>query len=304
MPPNYFITVVSDRWMHADSKLALSFQKLVLPEKFPPHTPLLELQPLPVAALKRAEYVELYPDWQQFNRIQTQTFNALFQSDDNVFVGAPASSGKTVCAEFALLRHWTKGAESGKAVYIAPFQEQVDARYKTWQRRFGGLAGGKQVVKLTGETTADLKLLERGDLIVATPTQWDMMSRQWQRRKNVQGVKLIIADDLHMLGGHGGYIYEAVISRSQAIAAQLENGLRIVGLSVSLSNARDIGEWIGASKHTIYNFSQNVRPIPLSLHLQTFSIPHFPSLMLAMTCLLYTSPSPRDGLLSRMPSSA
>ncbi|KAK5134339.1 hypothetical protein LTR08_006519 [Meristemomyces frigidus] len=287
MPPNYFVTVLSDRWMHAESKLALSFQKLVLPEKFPAHTQLLDLQALPVAALKREEYTELYPDWKQFNRIQTQTFTALFQGDDNVFVGAPTGSGKTVCAEFALLRHWTK-AEGGKAVYIAPFQEQVDARYKEWEARLAGLAGGKQIVKLTGETTADLKLLERGDLVIATPTQWDMMSRQWQRRKNVQAVKLIIADDLHMLGGHGGYIYEAVISRSQAIAAQLDNGgIRIVGLSVSLSNARDVGEWIGASKHTTYNFSPHVRPIPLNLHLQTFSIPHFPSLMLAMTKPMY-----------------
>ncbi|RMY74401.1 hypothetical protein D0863_03266 [Hortaea werneckii] len=289
MPPNYFITVVSDRWMHAESKLALSFQKLILPEKFPPHTPLLDLQPLPVAALKRQEYVDLYPEWQQFNRVQTQVFNSLFQSDDNVFVGAPPSSGKTICAEFALLRHWAKGEEAGKAVYIAPFQEQVDSCCKTWQTRLGGLAGGKEIVKLTGETAADLKLLERGDLIVATPTQWDMMSQQWQRRKNVQNVKLIVADDLHMLGGQGGYIYEAVISRSQAIAAQLENGLRLVGLSVSLSNARDIGEWVGATKHTIFNFSQNVRPIPLSLHLQTFTIPHFPSLMLAMTKPTYQS---------------
>ncbi|KAK3066782.1 Pre-mRNA-splicing helicase BRR2, partial [Teratosphaeriaceae sp. CCFEE 6253] len=160
--------------------------------------------------------------------------------------------------------------------------EQVDARHKAWQGRLSGVAGGKEIVKLTGETTADLKLLERGDLIIATPTQWDMMSRQWQRRKNVQAVKLIIADDLHTLGGQGGYIYEAVVSRSQAIAAQLENGLRLVGLSVSLSNARDIGEWIGASKHNIYNFSPHVRPIPLNLHLQTFNVPHFPSLMLAM----------------------
>ena len=282
MPPNYFITVVSDRWMHAESRLALSFQKLVLPEKFPPHTQLLHLQPLPVAALKRQDYVDLYPDWQQFNRIQTQTFNSLFQSDDNVFVGSPTGSGKTVCAEFALLRHWTK-ADSGKAVYIAPFQEQVDMRCKAWQSRLSGVAGGKEIVKLIGETAADLRLLDRGDLILATPAQWDMLSRQWQRRKNVQNVKLIIADDLHMLGGHGGYMYEAVVSRSQAIAAQLENGLRLVGLSVSLSNARDIGEWIGASKHTIYNFSPHVRPIPLNLHLQTFNIPHFPSLMLAMT---------------------
>lgn len=282
MPPNYFITVISDRWMHAESRLALSFQKLVLPEKFPPHTQALDLQPLPVSTLKRQEYVDLYPDIQQFNKIQTQTFNSLFQSDDNVFVGSATGSGKTICAEFAILKHWTK-LDCGKAVYIAPFQEQVDVRQKAWQARLGPLAGGKQVVKLTGETAADLKLLDKGDLILATPTQWDMMSRQWQRRKNVQNTKLIIADDLHMLGGHGGYIYEAVISRSQAIAVQLENGLRIIGLSVSLSNARDIGEWIGASKHTIYNFSPNLRPIPLNLHLQTFSIPHFPSLMLAMT---------------------
>lgn len=282
MPPNYFISVVSDRWMHAESKLTLSFQKLVLPERFPPHTPLLDMQPLPIAALKRDDYVDLYSDWQQFNKIQTQTFQALFQSDDNVFVGAPTGGGKTVCAEFALLRHFAK-SQGGKAVYIAPFQVQVDAQHKAWQTRLGQLAGEKKVVKLTGETTADLKLLAEGDLILATPVQWDMMSRGWQRRKNVQAVNLIIADDLHMLGGHSGYIYEAVMSRSQAIKAQLENDLRTIGLSVSLSNARDVGEWIGCSKHTIFNFSPNSRPLPLNLHLQTFNIPHFPSLMLAMT---------------------
>lgn len=282
MPPNYFISVFSDRWMHAESKLTLSFQKLTLPEKFPPHTPLLDMQPLPVQALKREDFVNLYTEWPQFNKIQTQTFNALFQSDDNVFVGAPTGSGKTVCAEFALLRHFTK-KDGGKAVYIAPFQQQIDTRLKTWKERLGPLAGGKTVVKLTGETTGDLKLLAEGDLILATPVQWDMMSRQWQRRKNVQNVELIIADDLHMLGGHGGYIYEAVMSRSQAIKVQLDNNLRTIGLSVSLSNARDIGEWIGCSKHTIFNFSPNNRPLPLNLHLQSFNIPHFPSLMLAMT---------------------
>jgi pre-mRNA-splicing helicase BRR2 len=281
MPPNYFITLVSDRWMHAESKLTLSFQKLVLPEKFPAHTPVLDLQPLPVQALKVSEYVDIFRDWSQFNKIQTQTFQTLYQSDDSVLIGAPTSSGKTVCAEFAILRHFSRSAEK-KAVYLAPFQEQIDARQKAWQTRLRSIAGGKQIVKLTGETAADLRLLEKGDLILATPAQWDVMSRQWQRRKNVQNVGLIIADDLHMLGGNMGYVYELVISRSQAIKAQLENGLRLVGLSVSLSNARDVGEWIGCNKHTIFNFSPNVRPIQLNLHLQTFNIPHFPSLMLAM----------------------
>jgi pre-mRNA-splicing helicase BRR2 len=281
MPPNYFISVVSDRWMHSETRMAVSFQKLILPERFPPHTELLELQPLPVAALKAKDYTALYPDWQQFNKVQTQTFNSLYNTDNNVLIAAPTGSGKTVCAEFALLRHWAK-QDHGRAVYIAPFQELVDLRFQDWQKRLSHVRGGKDIVKLTGETTSDLKLLEQGDLILATPIQWDVLSRQWKRRKNVQTVELFIADELHMLGGQMGYIYEVVVSRMHYIRTQAELSMRIVGLSVSLANARDIGEWIDAKKHDIYNFSPHVRPVPLELHIQSYTIPHFPSLMLAM----------------------
>ena len=288
MPPNYFITVLSDRWLQSETKIAVSFEKLVLPEKFPAHTPLLELQPLPVAALKREDFKALYPQWERFNKVQTQVHSSLYTTNDNVFIGAPTGTGKTVCAEFAILRHWSQPTQ-GRAVYIAPFQELVDQRLADWSKRLGSVAGGKQIVKLTGETTADLKLLERGDLILATPTQWDVLSRQWQRRKNVQTVQLFIADELHMLGGQGGFIYEIIVSRMHYVALQTENNMRLIGLSVSLSNARDIGEWLGATKHTIYNFSPHVRPVPLELHLQSFTIPHFPSLMLAMAKPTYAA---------------
>lgn len=281
MPPNYFVTVLSDRWMGSETKLAVSFQKLILPEKFPAHTPVLDLQPLPIAALKRRDYMALYDDFGRFNKVQTQVFNSLYTSDDNVLVSAAAGIGKTICAEFAILRQWSSTNE-GRIVYLAPFQELVDNQFKNWNSRLAGLGGGKDIVKLTGETAADLRLLEKGDLILATPAQWDSLSRQWQRRKNVQSVALLIADNLHMIGGSYGYIYEIVISRMQTMTAQLESKLRIVGLSVSLSNARDVGEWIGASKHTIFNFGPKVRAVPLELKVQTFTIPHFPSLMLAM----------------------
>lgn len=288
MPPNYFITLVSDRWMHSETKLAVSFQKLILPEKFPPHTPLLDLQPLPVSALKAQDYVALYPKWEWFNKAQTQTFNSLYTTDENVFVGASTGNGKTVCAEFALLHHWSK-PDAGRAVYIAPFQELVDLRLHDWKARLSNIRGGKEIVKLTGETTADLKLLERGDLILATPVQWDVLSRQWQRRKNIQNIQLFIADELHMLGGQSGYVYEIVVSRMHYIRSQTQLPMRIVGLSVPLANARDIGEWIDAKKHTIYNFSTHVRSVPLELHIQSFTIPHFPSLMLAMAKPTYLS---------------
>ena len=281
MPPNYFISLVSDRWMHCETKVPISFQRLILPERFPPHTQLLDIQPVPVQALKREDYVNLYTGFHAFNKIQTQVFKSIFDSDENVFIGAPTGSGKTTCAEFALLRHWSRSSP-GKAVYIAPLQELVDHRHADWMQRFNQLDGGKTIVKLTGELTTDLKALNDGDLILATPVQWDVLSRQWQRRKNVQKVQVFIADELHMLGGHHGHTYEVIVSRMHYIALQTDSEMRLIGLSVPLSNARDLGEWIGASKHTAFNFSPHVRPIPLELHIQSFTIPHFPSLMMAM----------------------
>ncbi|KAI0022193.1 Sec63 Brl domain-containing protein [Xylariomycetidae sp. FL0641] len=304
MPPNYFISVISDRWMHSETRLAVSFQKLILPEKFPPHTQLLDLQPLPVAALKAKDYAKLYEGWDYFNKIQTQTFNSLYSTDDSVFVGAPTGSGKTVCAEFAILRYWSR-PETGRAVYIAPYQELVDIRHQDWQKRLSHLRGGKEVVKLTGETATDLKLLEKGDLILATPTQWDVLSRQWRRRKNILTVELFIADELHLLGGPLGYIYEIIVARMNYIRATASLPMRIIGLSVSLANARDIGEWIDAKKKDIYNFSPHIRPVPLELRIQSFSIPHFPSLMLAMakpTYLAITELSPDQPALIFVPN--
>lgn len=43
-----------------------------------------------------------------------------------------------------------------------------------------------QVVELTGDAQVDLKLLERGNIVIATPEKWDTLSRRWKQRKNVQ----------------------------------------------------------------------------------------------------------------------
>ncbi|PHH60326.1 hypothetical protein CDD81_1852 [Ophiocordyceps australis] len=281
MAPNYFVSVISDRWMLAQTKLALPFERLTLPAKAGAHTELLELQPLRVEALKEASHAALYDGWGQFNRIQTQVFNSLYKSDDNVFIGAPTGSGKTVCAEFALLRHW-RAAGTGRAVYLAPFQEAVDARLDDWQKRLGHLDGGRAIVKLTGDTATDLGLLERADLVLATPGQWEVLSRQWKRRKNVQRVRLVVADDVHLVDGAQGYVYEVVVSRMHYMATQTQQPVRMVALSVPVASARDLGEWVDARGHCIYNFSPQVRPVPLELHIQAFSSAPVPSLMLAM----------------------
>lgn len=171
VPPNYYISVVSSRWLHAETRLPISFKHLILPEKFPPPTPLLDLQALPLSALHNKDFEAIYSSTiQTFNKIQTQVFQALYTTDENVFIGAPTGSGKTICAEFALLRLWSK-REQPRAVCIMPYQEMVDQRVAEWTKKFGKLQGGKDIVALTGETSADLRLLEKGDVIIATPSQ-------------------------------------------------------------------------------------------------------------------------------------
>ncbi|KAH7919595.1 Sec63-domain-containing protein [Leucogyrophana mollusca] len=283
VPPNYYISVVSDRWLHAETRLPISFKHLILPEKFPPPTPLLDLQSLPLSALHNKEFEGLYSSTiQTFNKIQTQVFQALYTSDENVFIGAPTGSGKTICAEFALLRLWSK-REQPRAVCIEPYQEMVDQRVAEWKRKFAGLQGGKEIVSLTGETSGDLRLLEKGDVIVCTPSQWDVLSRRWRQRKNVQNIGLLIADEVQLVGGEVGPTYEVVISRTRYVSAQTEIKTRIVACGVSLANARDLGEWMGAPSHAIFNFPPDSRPLDLDIHLQSFTIPHFPSLMIAMS---------------------
>ncbi|KAI8902750.1 Sec63 Brl domain-containing protein [Globomyces pollinis-pini] len=288
LPPNYFISVLSDRWMHVETRVPVILKNLILPEKYPPHTELLDLQPLPVSALRNKEFQALYNTQEKFNAIQTQVFNSLYSTDDNALVCASVGSGKTICAEFALLRLWTNSPKA-RCVYVVPRQEVVDIKLGKWKAKFGSLLGGKEIVALTGDSAADLKLLELGDIIFATPEQWDALSRRWKQRKNVQSVGLFVMDDIHLIGGESGPVIEIIVSRMRYMSEQTGNKIRIVALGASLANARDIGEWIGAPQPAIFNFHVSVRPVPLDIHIQGYNIPHFASLMLAMAKPTYNA---------------
>ncbi len=44
----------------------------------------------------------------------------------------------------------------------------------------------------------------QGNLIISVPEYWDMLSRRWKQRKNVQSVSLFVVDELHLIGGENG----------------------------------------------------------------------------------------------------
>ena len=69
----------------------------------------------------------------------------------------------------------------GKAVYIAPLKALVRERVDDWRERMEWKLG-KKVVELTGDSSPDIRAIERADVIVTTPEKWDGVSRSWQNR--------------------------------------------------------------------------------------------------------------------------
>lgn len=288
LPPQYFLRVVSDRWIGAETQLPISFRHLILPEKNLPPTELLDLQPLPITALRNPKFESLYSDkFPQFNPIQTQVFNAVYNSDDNVFIGAPTGSGKTTIAEFAILRLLTQNSE-GRCVYMVSKEPLAELVYSDWSSKFTLL--GRKVVLLTGETGTDLKLLAKGQIIITTADKWDVLSRRWKQRKNVQNIQLFIVDELQLIGGEEGPVLEVACSRARYISAQLESQTtRIVALSASLADAKDAAQWLGAPAAATFNFHPSVRPVPLELHVQGINITHNASRLAAMAKPVYNA---------------
>lgn len=86
---------------------------------------------------------------------------------------------------------------------VSIYKFVVSQVFVDWHQKFQDVLN-KKVVLLTGETSTDLKLLGKGDIIVSTPDKWDILSRRWKQRKNVQNVSLFVVDETHLIGGENG----------------------------------------------------------------------------------------------------
>ncbi|KAL7153162.1 hypothetical protein ABFS83_04G147200 [Erythranthe nasuta] len=285
-PPQYIIRAISDSWLHAESFYTISFQNLALPEAHTTHTELLDLKPLPVTALGNETYEALYK-FTHFNPIQTQAFHVLYHTNQNVLLGAPTGSGKTISAELALL-HMFNTQPDMKAIYIAPLKALVRERMNDWRKRLVSQLG-KRMVEMTGDYTPDMTALLAADIIISTPEKWDGISRNWHTRGYVKKVGLMILDEIHLLGADRGPILEVIVSRMRYISSQTERSVRFVGLSTALANAHDLGDWLGVEENGLFNFKPSVRPVPLEVHIQGYPGKYYCPRMNSMNKPTYAS---------------
>ena len=206
-----------------------------------------------------------------------------------MLLGAPTGSGKTIVAELALLR-MKSHFPAAICVYVAPLKALARERVSDWRAKLGksknegGL--GLRVVELTGESTPNYGVLNRTDVLVVTPEKWDVISRGWRGRQYVQRVKLLILDEVHLLGVERGAVLEVIVSRMRLMSQQRDllgdgsenkekdsasgHNVRLIGLSTALANARDLADWLGIGQIGVYNFQPSVRPVPMSIYIQGF----------------------------------
>lgn len=108
----------------------------------------------------------------------------MFHTDENVLIGSPTGSGKTIMAEFAILRAF-KLKPGEKIIYVAPLKALAKERLKDWVKKFSESDIDRDVIELTGDYTPDLEALMKADLVITTPEKWDGISRNWNNRAYV-----------------------------------------------------------------------------------------------------------------------
>ena len=279
LPPCYFVRAISNRWLGVETIVPLPLSELVLPSAAPAHTELLDLRPLPRTAIANPEWEAIFK-FSHFNPVQTQVFHSVYHTDQNILIGSPTGSGKTVSAELAVLR-LLREYPGMKAVYIAPLKALVRERMDDWGRKFVKQLG-YSLQELTGDVAPDAKSLTTADILATTPEKWDGVSRHWQQRQYVRKVGLVIIDEIHLLGEERGPILEMIVSRMRYIATKTSQAVRIVGLSTAMANAHDLAEWLGIPSDGLYNFKPSVRPVPLEVHISGFPGKHYCPRMAAM----------------------
>ena len=284
LPPLYFLRIVSDRWMVADTLRPISFKHLVLPAKSLPFTEIADMEPVSISAVAEAQSL---PHISELNLVQSQSFACMYQSDDNAVLFAPRSSGKSLCLELAILR------ARAKVVYVTPKDSLAERKFVEWQKLFGQ---GRQlrVELLTGEPSQDMKLVERADIVVATPFSWDLISRKWRTKKTkpiMSSIGLFIADNIHLIDlVEGGSLMELVVSRMRYISVNLAGSkMRLIASGSSISNASDIANWIGAPSQAIFSFPPHVRTLPLEIVVHGLDVYNRQTRQAAMLRPLYSN---------------
>ncbi|MEU6701150.1 DEAD/DEAH box helicase [Pseudonocardia sp. NPDC046786] len=197
-----------------------------------------------------AEFTGLLPF--ELDGFQREACEAL-EDGHGVLLCAPTGAGKTVAGEFAVHLALTEGR---KCFYTTPIKALSNQKYADLVDRYGADAVGL----LTGDTAVN------GDaqvVVMTTEVLRNMIYADSDAAANrrLDHLGYVVMDEVHYLADRfRGAVWEEVI-------LQLPEHVAVVGLSATVSNAEEFGDWLVEVRGDTTVVVDEHRPVPLWQHM-------------------------------------
>jgi DNA polymerase theta len=225
-------------------------------------------------------------DWQVQCLLRTNVL-----SNGNLVYCAPTGGGKTLIAEFAILK--TVLVSRKKAIFVLPFVSLVlekEKYFKKFLLQINKSRGKNNKIRVKGYY-GDINVMcsEKEDILICTIEKANGLVNNFIMRGQADRIGCIVMDEMHALGAlFNGYLLEILISKvlyleqrvSQFIASTLRQNqsildpkklsvmnspasspvrIQLIAMSATVGNVAEIARWFGNDEPFITAF----RPVAL-----------------------------------------
>ncbi|MDD5163975.1 MAG: DEAD/DEAH box helicase [Candidatus ainarchaeum sp.] len=185
--------------------------------------------------------------FENFNPMQAKIVSERLFSKSLV-VSSPTASGKTVIAELAAL--YSILEKKQKVVYTCPLRALASEHFEDFKKKYSHLR--IRFALSTGDLDSSSAYLANYDCIFTTYEKLNSLVRHnapW-----LQGIGLLVVDEIHEIDSDRGPTIEVTVAELR----QISTFLRVLGLSATIPNAKEISEWLSAEL-----VESDYRPVPL-----------------------------------------
>lgn len=169
---------------------------------------------------------------------------AAVEAGHGVLVCAPTGAGKTIVGEFAVALALSQGT---KCFYTTPIKALSNQKYHDLVE-----AHGEDAV---GLLTGDVSINSHAEIVVMTTEV--LRNMIYAGSPALDRLTHVVMDEIHFLADASrGAVWEEVI-------LNLDESVNIIGLSATVSNSEEFGDWLSAVRGDTKVIVSEHRPVPL-----------------------------------------